>query len=316
MRINPDRLGLHLSSRGISKALLQEAWRMRKLHKGGQLRFYYPYPKFPAISITGSWCALRCKHCLGRYLEGMIPLRSPSEFKEFCVKLERRGGVGLLVSGGCDHEGRVPLERFYDALRWVKENTELIINVHTGLVDEERAEEIASTEIDIASIDIVGSEETIRGVYGLKATVEDYRETLINLLETSIPVVAPHLCVGLDHGRIVGEGEAIKILQDAKPKEVVFIVFTPTRRTPMEDVKPPSPADVGKVIALTRLLLPKADLSLGCMRPRTEREKLEMLALRAGVNKMVIPSKKTRAWAESKHLDALSLDGCCSIMER
>lgn len=311
-RIDLDRLEL-LPSYESTKALLDEAWRVRRRRRGDEVRFYYPYPRFPAISITGSWCALRCKHCGGRYLEGMIPLLSPSKFRAFCVELEQRGGVGLLVSGGCNQQGHVPLERFYGALRWVKKNTDLIINVHTGLVDGKRAEEIASTGIDIASVDMVGNEEIIRRIYGLKATVEDYWGTLNSLMESSIPLIVPHLCVGLNYGRISGEMETLKFLLSAKPEEIVFIIFTPTRGTPMESVQPPSPIEVVRVIALTRLLLPEINLSLGCMRPRIERRDLETLALKAGVDKMVLPSKRTMAWAEIHHLEALSLDGCCSI---
>ncbi|RLI08785.1 radical SAM protein, partial [Candidatus Bathyarchaeota archaeon] len=210
----------------------------------------------------------------------------------------------------------VPLERFYDALRWIKENTELIINVHTGLIDEEGAEELASTGIDIASVDVVGSDETIRRVYGLRATVEDYRKTLNSLMETSIPAVVPHLCVGLDYGRILGEAKALEIIWEAQPRQMVILALIPTPGTPMEEVRPPPPRDVAKVTSLARLLMPETSISLGCMRPRAERESLETLCLKAGADRMVLPSRATRSWAESQGLKILELDGCCSIPEK
>jgi len=266
-----------LSWEELPKTLLEEAWRVRLRHRGREIRFYHPLPHFPAVSITGEWCALRCKHCMGKYLQGMTPIRSPEKLKEFSIRLEERGGVGILVSGGCTPDGRVPLERFYDALRWIKENTELIINVHTGLIDEEGAEELASTGIDIASVDVVGSDETIRRVYGLRATVEDYRKTL---------------------------------------KQMVILALIPTPGTPMEEVRPPPPRDVAKVTSLARLLMPETSISLGCMRPRAERESLETLCLKAGADRMVLPSRATRSWAESQDLKILELDGCCSIPEK
>ena len=305
-----------LSSNGLPETLLEKAWRERLEYRGREIRFYYPYPRFPAVSITGGWCALKCKHCMGKYLEGMTPIGSPEELKEFSLRLEERGGVGLLVSGGCTLDGRVPLERFLNALRWIKEHTELIINVHTGLVDGERAEEIASTGIDIASIDIVGSDQTIRDVYGLKATVEDYEETLHSLMETSIPAVVPHLCVGLDHGKIIGEARALEIIGEAKPQQMVILALIPTPGTPMEGVNPPPPTDVAKATALARLLMPKASISLGCMRPRAERKMLETLCLKAGADRIVLPSKAARSWAEAHSLKILELDGCCSIPEK
>ncbi len=305
-----------LSWEELPKTLLEEAWRVRLRHRGREIRFYHPLPHFPAVSITGEWCALRCKHCMGKYLQGMTPIRSPEKLKEFSIRLEERGGVGILVSGGCTPDGRVPLERFYDALRWIKENTELIINVHTGLIDEEGAEELASTGIDIASVDVVGSDETIRRVYGLRATVEDYRKTLNSLMETSIPAVVPHLCVGLDYGRILGEAKALEIIWEAQPRQMVILALIPTPGTPMEEVRPPPPRDVAKVTSLARLLMPETSISLGCMRPRAERESLETLCLKAGADRMVLPSRATRSWAESQDLKILELDGCCSIPEK
>ena len=305
-----------LSWEELPKTLLEEAWRVRLRHRGREIRFYHPLPHFPAVSITGEWCALRCKHCMGKYLQGMTPIRSPEKLKEFSIRLEERGGVGILVSGGCTPDGRVPLERFYDALRWIKENTELIINVHTGLIDEEEVEELASTGIDIASVDVVGSDETIRRVYGLRATVEDYRKTLNSLMETSIPAVVPHLCVGLDYGRILGEAKALEIIWEAQPRQMVILALIPTPGTPMEEVRPPPPRDVAKVTSLARLLMPETSISLGCMRPRAERESLETLCLKAGADRMVLPSRATRSWAESQGLKILELDGCCSIPEK
>ncbi len=305
-----------LSSRGLPKSLLEKAWRTRLRYRGWEMRFYHPHPRFPTVSVTGNRCALQCRHCGGRYLEGMVPIDSPRKLIEFSLNLEQRDGVGLLVSGGCTPEGRVPLEGFLDALQWIKEHTGLIVNIHTGLVDERRAEELASTGIDIASVDVVGSNQTIRRVYGLEATVEDYRRTLQSLMDTSIPAVVPHLCVGLDHGRIVGEAKALEIIQEARPRQVDIIALIPTHGTPMENAQPPTPMNVAKVIALARLLLPEASISLGCMRPRIERESLETLCLRAGADRMVLPSRATRNWAESQGLKILELDGCCSIPEK
>ncbi len=304
-----------LSSRGLPKSLLEKAWRTRLRYRGREMRFYHPHPRFPAVSITGNRCALRCRHCGGRYLKGMIPIYSPGKLIEFSLNLEQRGGVGLLVSGGCTPEGRVPLEGFLEALQWIKEHTGLIVNIHTGLIDERRAEELASTGIDIASVDVVGSNETIRRVYGLEATVEDYRRTLQSLMDTSIPAVVPHLCVGLDHGRIVGEAKALEIIQEARPRQVDIIALIPTHGTPMENVQPPTPMDVAKVIALARLLLPKAGISLGCMRPRVDRESMEILCLRAGADRMVLPSRAAREWVKAQGLRILDLNGCCSIPE-
>jgi hypothetical protein len=302
-----------LSQKKTPSGLLDLAGAVRDSRLGRELRLYYPLPRFPSISVTGDRCSLRCKHCGGYYLRGMAGVETPSRLKRFCTKLEAEGGVGLLVSGGSDKNGRVPLGRFHDALRWVKENTGLIVNVHTGLLDSEQANEIASTGIDIASVDIVGSDETIRRVYGLKATKEDYWETLEALRNANVPHVIPHICVGLDFGEIRGEAAALEMAQKLDPELVVLLELMPTQGTAMEAVEPPSAEDMARVVVAARLMCPEAGIALGCMHPRTGKDRVEKLALEAGADRIVLPSRSTVEKAGIAGFSVKHLDGCCAI---
>jgi len=66
--------------------------------------------EFVSISVTGSACALRCEHCAMKVLEPMDDLtRFQGSIYDMCAQLARRGARGVLVSGGCDAHGRVPL---------------------------------------------------------------------------------------------------------------------------------------------------------------------------------------------------------------
>ena len=62
--------------------------------------FYYPGKAFPGVSLTGPDCWLRCDHCRGRYLEGMLHVTEPSEFINLASDLRSKGARGLLISGG------------------------------------------------------------------------------------------------------------------------------------------------------------------------------------------------------------------------
>lgn len=302
-----------LSMEGLPPELLEAAARAREEHLGKEFRFYYPLPKFPSVSVTGVRCELRCKHCGGHYLRGMQSVETPSKLKEFCSRLEEEGGTGVLVSGGSDVHGRVRLDRFYDALRWVKENTGLIVNVHTGLLDAGQAEELASTGIDVASVDVVGSDETIRRVYGLKATAEDYGETLNALREARVPHVVPHICVGLDFGEIRGEAAALEMVQRFNPEVVVLLGLIPTPGTPMEVVEPPSAEDMARAVAAARLMCPEAGVAIGCMHPRAGKRRMEELAVKAGADRIVLPSRSTVERAKGLGFTVRHLDGCCAI---
>jgi uncharacterized radical SAM superfamily protein len=293
--------------------LLEAAGMIRDIHQGRVLRFYYPLPRFPNISVTGTHCALNCKHCGGHYLSGMSNVDTPKKLRKFCSKLDEDGGIGVLVSGGSNVHGRVPLKRFYSTLRWVKENTGLIVNLHTGLLDSKEADEIASTGIDIVSVDVVGSNETIRRVYGITASISDYEKTLKALIDSDVPHIVPHICVGLDFGKMLGEVTAMKIIKKFNPEQVVILALIPTQNTPMQDIVPPSVEDVARTVATMKLMCHRTSISIGCMRPRIQKTWAEELAIRAGADRIVLPSRSTVAFAKREGFKIKHLDGCCSI---
>jgi uncharacterized radical SAM superfamily protein len=304
-----------LSLDSIPDELLKTAGRVRDRQMGREIRFYYPKPLFPSVSVTGASCALRCKHCGGHYLASMQGVDAPSKLKEFCVKHEANGGVGVLVSGGSDTQGRVPLERFYRALSWIKENTGLIVNVHTGLLDSGQAEKLASTDVDIVSADVVGSDETIKRVYGLGARVEDYAETLWALKEAQVRNIVPHICVGLDFGEIRGEARAIELASEIKPEIIVILGLIPTKDTAMETVDPPSCEDLARAVAASRLMCRDSSVAFGCMRPRVDKDRAEVLVIRAGADRLVLPASSTVKAADEEGFTIKHLDCCCAVPE-
>ena len=61
--INREDAETILNLEDISPELLEVAGKIRESHLGRDLRFYYPLPRFPNVSVTGARCVLRCKHC-------------------------------------------------------------------------------------------------------------------------------------------------------------------------------------------------------------------------------------------------------------
>ena len=129
--------------------LQTEAFRLRREHFGKKLTFALPgtvsyqdrtfstrKERFAAVSVTGKHCDLRCRHCRGALLEAMIPAETPEIFLEVAKGLLSAGALGLLLSGGADRHGRVPLTPFLSALGALKEQAPSFkIIVHTGLLD-------------------------------------------------------------------------------------------------------------------------------------------------------------------------------------
>jgi len=292
---------------------------------GKKIRFYAPsfiYYKtscfcssptaFPSISVTGSSCALKCKHCGGKVLNTMIPATTPKDLIKLCDQLRRKGAVGCLISGGCLPNGSVPLDRFMDAIAKVKRETGLTIVVHTGIVDLSAARELREAGVDAALIDIIGSDETIREIYQLNVEVEDYDRSLSALHESGIPFV-PHVLVGLHYGELRGEFQALKMILKYSPSAVIIIALMPIQGTSMEKVDPPTPEDIVRVLATARLMMPRTPIVLGCMRPKGEHKMTtDTLAVKSGVNAIAFPTEEAIRLSEALRLEVTFSSLCCS----
>jgi uncharacterized radical SAM superfamily protein len=168
-------------------------------------QYYRSQPNhFPTISITGTSCALNCKHCGGKILETMHPAFTPEKLFEICAELKLKGALGCLVSGGCQPNGAVPLKPFVPTLERIKRDLGLTVLVHTGIVDFATAKALKNAGVDAALIDIIGSEETIKEICNLYVTIEDYTNSLNALHESGLPFM-PHIVVGLHNGTLKGE---------------------------------------------------------------------------------------------------------------
>lgn len=267
---------------------------------------------FPTISVTGRGCALRCKHCSGIVLNTMYPATTPDALYELCVKLKKRGALGCLISGGCLPNGAVPLEGFVDSIARVKRELGFTVFVHTGVIDVPTAKALKNAGVDAALLDIIGSDETIRDIYKLDVSVKDYRDSLQALHEAGIAFV-PHVIVGLHYGKLKGEFDALQMISEYKPSALVIIAFMPIRGTEMENVEPPRPVDIARVIASARAMFPETPLVLGCMRPRgKDRSETEILAMKAGIDAIAFPTEEAVRFAECQGYKAYFSSLCCS----
>jgi len=242
----------------------------------------------------------------------MPDVSTPDKLKEFAVKLDERNGTGMLVSGGSTGEGKVPLTPFISTLRWIKDNTDLILNIHTGLVNKKDAEAIAYTGADMASVDLVGSDDTIKRVYGLDASFLDYTESLYVLKDAGMNV-APHVTIGLDFGDIVGEDDALTAALTMEPEVVVINALIPTSGTGMADVKPPAHETILGFFKKALEYDSDIHISMGCMRPRNNKPALEQAAVMTGIHRLALPSNSTVKWLEEQDIKTRIIDACCAI---
>lgn len=296
---------------------------MREIHfHAPGLRRYrtreYPHQdaaRFVSISVTGTACALACDHCNMKVLRGMVPLpRQNGGLFDLCVELAARGAQGVLISGGCDRQGRVPLGPHLADLKRVRRELELTVRVHTGLLDEETAQGLGEVGVDGAMIDVIGANETIRQVYHLEATVEDYERSLARMARYGIPAI-PHIILGLHYGRMLGEYRALEMVARHPLKLLVLIVLMPLYGTVMAGVTPPTPEEIGAFFRHARARLPDTPIMLGCARPMgAVKATIDRLAVDAGLDGIAYPAEGIVAYAQAQGRVARFHDTCCGVM--
>lgn len=104
------------------------------------------------------------------------------------------------------------------------------------------------------------------------------------------------------------------MLRQEKVEAISMIIFRPTAETAFSDCLPPPPEEVAYFIATARLMFPHTPLYLGCMRPGGRyREQVDIYALKAGVNKIVIPSPAARRQVIRLGLTVNLSEECCSL---
>jgi uncharacterized radical SAM superfamily protein len=281
---------------------LEAAWRVRQANFAPQITFAYPLDT-GLVSVTGARCELDCAHCGGHYLRHMQPVEAA----------QVQGTTSLLISGGCDAQGRVPVLDALDQIVALRTDPltgdQRRLNWHVGLIDERTAARIAPY-VDVISFDVVGDRTTLQACYGLDVTPAQVEATY-RMLRRYAPVV-PHITIGLRGGALGHEQAAMEMLARCGLDALVLIVFIPTPGTRYADRRPPPVEQVAALLAEARQRFPRVPLHLGCMRPRKRyRARLDPLAVRAGVNVLVSPARQARATAETLGLEILRTRECC-----
>lgn len=274
------------------------------------LSFYSPGRRFRIVSVTGSKCDLMCKHCNARFLRHMVSAEEPRTLIEIARDLSSEDGVGMLVSGGSDRHGQVPLRTYYDALREIKDTTDLVLNVHTGLIKPEGIEELSTTGIDIASVDVVGSEDVARKIYGTEIRLSD-TEHMFEAFEKHGMNYIPHITSGLDFGRDSGELAALELISRYEPR---MVVINALMKTPGSNRNFTTGSDsIASVLRTAQDILPtKIKLGIGCMRPRDIDIPLDIID-KNRVTAIALPSKGLKSRIEKAGITHIEKDGCCAL---
>jgi len=306
---------------------LERGWELTREFHGQLINFYAPsilkYDTegfetqikgvFQSVSITGRKCQLMCEHCKGRLLESMHSAPTPEELLTLGEALFKKGCRGLLISGGSDRNGSVPLKPFINVIEEFHRRLGMKIAVHTGLIDYSTAKALKEAGVESAMIDIIGDAATIREIYHLDKKPRDFEKALQALIKAGLDV-SPHIVVGLNKGRIVGEFKALEIITRSKAKNIVIVALKPLNVSELAG-QVPRPIDIGHIITIARLKNPGKKILLGCARPGgLHKVKTDLLAIKAGVNGVAFPTSEAINYASKLALTKNFIPYCCSFI--
>ncbi len=278
-----------------------------------KINFFITSSTFPSISVTGKSCALMCRHCGGKLLDSLIPAPTCKELETRALFLHRRGAQGILLTGGCDKHGKVPIMNFIPAIKKIKEKTGLILIAHTGFISYEEAVALKGSGLDGIGFDVIGDMSTAREVYGLSVSENEYIESL-RAIQGSCVMLFPHVCVGLHFGKLKGEFRALEMIREVKPTTVIITGLMPVAGTPMAHIKP-EPSYFEKVITEAMKMFPETPVVLGCAHSTgKDREEIERIALKCGVNGIAAPTMEIIEISEKEGYEINYYGACCGLL--
>lgn len=243
-----------------------------------------------------------CKHCQARFLKHMEPAETPDKLWELAVEKKPKG---MLISGGSDKNGAVPVFSYLDIIKNIKKELNISINLHTGLIALEDIPKLSGKEIDVISFDIVGSLKALKNVYGLEVQADYFDRALSEFKKSKLKVV-PHITVGLDEGNDSGEEDALRMLAKHEPAFLVLNALMSWEGAGKAAVRMP------EVLKLARDILPNnTAIGIGCMRPRGDMDANYLLEL--GIAAVALPPKSLVQELRSKGIEIVEKDGCCAF---
>jgi uncharacterized radical SAM superfamily protein len=225
------------------------------------------------------------------------------------------GAQGMLLTGGSNHRNEVEYDPFYSTLRRIKDAfPQFRIAVHAALVDAAAAGRMESAGIDVAMLDVIGAQETVREVYHLKRPVADFEASLAALTATSMKIV-PHIVIGLHFGRLLGERSALEMVMRHRPAALVLVVVMPFYAPAHRPFVVPPGAEVGRFLLEAREALPQIPLLLGCARPAGRaKQEIDAYAVLAGLDGIAHPADGLVELAVRLGRAVSVTPACCSIV--
>jgi len=242
--------------------------------------------KCSLLSIKTGGCPENCSYCpqsahyqTGLDKEGLMDLGQVEQ----AIGKAKSEGAQRFCMGAAWREVRSG-KAFDQVLQMVKmvksEGMEACVTL--GMLNKEQAEQLKEAGLDAYNHNLDSSREFYDKIITTRE-YDDRLKTLNIVAETGISVCS---------GGILGMGESDEdrcsliaelAALDPQPESVPINLLIPVKGTPLEDQKPVDPLELVRMIATTRIFLPKSRVRLSAGRVNLNRE-TQTLAFFAGAN--------------------------------
>jgi len=123
----------------------------------------------------------------------------------------------------------------------------------------------------------------------------------------------PHIILGLNYGRFIGEYNALEMIARHRVHALVLVILTPMGGTPMVDVIPPAPEEIGRFFEAARKTMPDTLIMLGCARPAgAHKAAVDRYAVEHGLNGIAYPAEGIVEHASAVGLRGHFYEHACS----
>jgi biotin synthase len=269
-------------------ALLDEARAIHRAHHPDQ-----EVQLCTLLSVKTGGCPEDCKYCTqsSHYPTDVGPERmlDVDEVLAAARRAKEAGSTRFCMGAAWREVKDGPaFDRVLAMVRGVKD-LGLEACVTLGMVTEPQARKLKEAGLDAYNHNLDTSRQHYRSIISTR-TYDDRLKTLANVRAAGVTVCS---------GGIIGMGESIDdrcdMLRtlanlDPQPESVPINALVPMEGTPLGTLSPVDPLDLVRMIAVARILMPRARVRLSAGRTELSRE-AQLLAMYAGANSIFYGDK-------------------------
>jgi biotin synthase len=269
-------------------SLLDEARAVHRAHHADQ-----EVQLCTLLSVKTGGCPEDCKYCTqSSHYETEVGPEKMLDVDEVLAAARRAkdGGSTRFCMGAAWREVKdgPAFDRVLTMVRGVK-SLGLEACVTLGMVTETQARELKEAGLDAYNHNLDTSRRHYRSIISTR-TYDDRLRTLENVRAAGVTVCS---------GGIIGMGESIddrcEMLRtlanlEPQPESVPINALVPMEGTPLGHLPPVDPLDLVRMIAIARVLMPRARVRLSAGRTELSRE-AQLMAMYAGANSIFYGDK-------------------------